>query len=690
MIKANFNSYNNYVTDSLYQWDINQELIINGLNLSVAPEIHFTNANMDRAIVRQSIFSSGVVTVSIPNSLLQEALTIKAYVGVYEDTTFKIIETIEIPVIAKTRPSDYALTDADEEIYSFNKLETKIANMVSSADYNDTVESLRNDSTNSKKVLERKINDVNDNLKAQIANIVANNNTTENNSELVDIRNGANGVVYLSAGEAVREQIKQVSTGIDSLKNIEYLDILNLEVGGINTNIGSEEIDENYPRIRTDFIPSAIYKITSNLLNFTIIKYDKNYQFIEVVEISVKTFSSFDFSNYEYKIVFNNNNEILTISDVTSDIIIFTEECISIRKKTQNLTKVAKNIGINDLMNVSYANGNLTADGTFDSSWTCRITTNEFLKYDNDVLLCFNSEKFRCILATYNDDEELLTRNLYNASKIHIPANRYFKFTIGRKSDDYSEIANISEFTEDICVVDVKKFPSLITNFFNENFMQVFPKYTVIGDSMACGYTKVGNVSVDSATARPTGNNWAGYLQLRTGRTFTNIAVGGTTAKDWRNTHITTANIETDCYLVGMGANDLRQGLNVGTSEDIASNHADNADSYYGNFDYLIRQIKEYNPKAHIFVFTIPKSEGSTVENYNEAIRYITNLYDKVHCIDLYNLYPTEYTEGFIAKSFINGHYYPLVYNYMSKMIEKAICDYILENYDLFQEVPYS
>ena len=126
MIKANFNSYNNYITDSLYQWDLNQELVINGLNLSTAPEIHFANANMDRAIVRQSTLESGVVTVRIPNSLLQEALTVKAYVGIYEDEVFRTIEVIEIPVNAKARPFDYALTDNDEEIYSFKALENKL------------------------------------------------------------------------------------------------------------------------------------------------------------------------------------------------------------------------------------------------------------------------------------------------------------------------------------------------------------------------------------------------------------------------------------------------------------------------------------------------------------------------------------------------------------------------------------
>ena len=130
MLHVNFNAYNNYVTDSLYQWDINQKLNIIGLNIDVAPEIHFSNANMDRAIVRQSSLINGNVVVNIPNALLQEALRIKAYIGIYDGTTFKIIETVEIPVIGRARPYDYAFEDTDGEIYSFKALEAKINDFI--------------------------------------------------------------------------------------------------------------------------------------------------------------------------------------------------------------------------------------------------------------------------------------------------------------------------------------------------------------------------------------------------------------------------------------------------------------------------------------------------------------------------------------------------------------------------------
>lgn len=190
MIKANFNAYSSYVTDSLYQWDINQVLSVTGLNLSVAPEVHFSNSNMDGAIVRQATLDNHIVRVGIPNSLLQMPLTINAHIGVYEGDTFKVIELVQIPVIPKKRPLDYKVENSDEEIYSFEQLRNALNNKADNATIN-----------------------------ARVDNIIAHNNDTNGNTELVDMRLDINGKTHNSAGEAVREQIKALAFGT----NVEWV-----------------------------------------------------------------------------------------------------------------------------------------------------------------------------------------------------------------------------------------------------------------------------------------------------------------------------------------------------------------------------------------------------------------------------------------------------------------------------------
>ena len=183
MIAANFKSYNNYVVDSLYQWDLNQRLTVAGLNIAVAPEIHFSNANLDRAIVRQSKMENHIVTVDIPNSLLQHPLRIFAHIGIYDGNTFKVIETVEIPVIPRKKPADYMIENSDDEIYSFKALEYLLSNALTKTEGQT--------------------------INARIDTIIANANKTDGNSELVDMRIDANGTTHTSAGKALRNwQIK--------------------------------------------------------------------------------------------------------------------------------------------------------------------------------------------------------------------------------------------------------------------------------------------------------------------------------------------------------------------------------------------------------------------------------------------------------------------------------------------------
>lgn len=234
MIKANFSTYGTYVTDSLHQWDINQVLNVTGLNLTVVPEVHFSNSHTDRAIVRQATMTNRVVSVEVPNSLLQEPLRIFAHIGVYEGRTFKVVEMVEIPVIARKRPADYQIQDSDEELYSFKKLENAMSNMATKA--------------------EARV------ISARVDAIIANGNNTEGNSELVDIRVGVDGQTYTSAGAAVRDQMS-VAYALRSEVPMEYI------VGSITAGI------EEPTTIRARFA----HRVKANKAVVTVAKNDTYY-----------------------------------------------------------------------------------------------------------------------------------------------------------------------------------------------------------------------------------------------------------------------------------------------------------------------------------------------------------------------------------------------------------------------------
>lgn len=233
-------------------------------------------------------------------------------------------------------------------------------------------------------------------------------------------------------------------------------------------------------------------------------------------------------------------------------------------------------------------------------------------------------------------------------------------------------------------------------NSLSYDFLRCFKNFTGIGDSLMAGYTEINDTTINSQSAKQQKNNWLEYLCNRLNRSCNNLAMGSSTTENWRyanqsgfpDTNIENANIPTDCYFLALGVNDLRKGKTIGNSTDINSDNLDNnANSFYGNYDYLVRKLKSFNTSAKIFLFTIPNSENNA-ESYNIAIRYISTLYDNVYLIDLYNL--TDYSINFIENNFINGHYNPITYNYMSVLIEKLINNFIYNNFLDFQLIPYA
>lgn len=100
------------VLKALYQWDNNQTLTVQGLDMPPIPVFHFCNRLSNLALVVTPTVSGTSVTVNIPNILLQQAEPIIAYV--YQDTEndgYRTMHAIHIPVIPRPKPDDYEYTD---------------------------------------------------------------------------------------------------------------------------------------------------------------------------------------------------------------------------------------------------------------------------------------------------------------------------------------------------------------------------------------------------------------------------------------------------------------------------------------------------------------------------------------------------------------------------------------------------
>ena len=118
MIIADFtNCSEDTVTASgvLYQYDYNQDLKIQGLNISGSAQVHFSfKQSFGEAVRIIGEAEDGDLTVQIPNFLLKGFLScqgeyyIWAFVYVADSDAGETIKRIRIKVIARPRPKDYS------------------------------------------------------------------------------------------------------------------------------------------------------------------------------------------------------------------------------------------------------------------------------------------------------------------------------------------------------------------------------------------------------------------------------------------------------------------------------------------------------------------------------------------------------------------------------------------------------
>ena len=226
MIQVNFSGYNKYVTDSLYQWDLNQELTIHNLGVDVAPVIVFANRNISKGIVVQSKLKNGVITCAIPNALLQFSCDITAHLCDQNNKEYKAYECIKIPVIARVEPADYLYTD-NVPIVTYESLIAEIgsveANTRGEVKKLDDIKANRSELSELKTEIENTIDGeiikVEDEISAERARIdqllQLSEGSTTGDAELMDLRIGANGETYESAGSAVRSQVQELDAKIN-------------------------------------------------------------------------------------------------------------------------------------------------------------------------------------------------------------------------------------------------------------------------------------------------------------------------------------------------------------------------------------------------------------------------------------------------------------------------------------------
>lgn len=242
--------------------------------------------------------------------------------------------------------------------------------------------------------------------------------------------------------------------------------------------------------------------------------------------------------------------------------------------------------------------------------------------------------------------------------------------------EDY--VVPYSKITNDIVENPLSKLD------YSEDFASIFDTIACIGDSLTAGAVEYSTQGTDPDRFP---FSFPGQIQKRLNNKVFNFGHSGASSRTWNQTatirgYFTNEEYKAKAYIIALGTNDLGiEGSFDGTVTDIdVANYNNNADTSVGNYAKIIQRIREFQPRARIFVMTLPHTRNTftSVKAASEKIRQIAELLN-CYVIDLekYYIRPTD-AEEFRNKYYKGGHLNTVGYKYFSNVVVTYM-NYIIE-----------
>lgn len=231
-------------------------------------------------------------------------------------------------------------------------------------------------------------------------------------------------------------------------------------------------------------------------------------------------------------------------------------------------------------------------------------------------------------------------------------------------------------------------------------FCAIFRTIACIGDSLSSGEFE----SIDDQGKRHYHDmyeySWGQFIGRSCGSKVLNFSKGGMTAQDFVDKYAEVYgcwNKEKACqaYIIAMGVNDLlNKNQEIGSVCDVDKEDCENNEkTFAGYFGYIIQKIKQVQPRAKIFLVSMPKEAhwGEEKEQrkrkHRDLLNEFTKCFDNTYLIDLFEYSPVQ-DEKFYSKFWL-GHMNPMGYVLTARMIESYIDFIIRTNPKEFNQVGF-
>lgn len=542
-------------------------------------------------------------------------------------------------------------------------------------------------------------------------------------AETKDIRTGADGAVYGTAGEAVRKQIGNITEELSNLleEGTQILDWKNAKVvNGYFTSISDFKSSDVS---RTVIIPVDYSKGDTISIHRGIMgeRFVYGYTSIEMPKIG----DILDYANVQnnaervtLRIKSDTKNILLyyynsTLDNYDSDDIL-ASIMVQYGKVYTGYEPYGEPRGKKDIINKINGNSEKLISAVYNSPSIFDDVSNPISKGDHFYLYVKD-----IVGAKYSDIEFYFFRsdNTYKRVIHNINIGELYAITA---DEDYTKYRirivvesttsndmiyaiynifqsngisaiNISAKVYDLALDNNKKVEQLTAN--NLNTCNIFRKVIACGDSYTAGYivSKTGEIhNVNEEYA------WPHYMETITGNTWVNCGHSGTNAYTWqtaeRGLPKARAAGKAQAYILGLMINDSssdsNRNLTLGTITDIGTNNM----TFYAQYTKVIKELFNISPNAKVFIETCPKVEGDRYVGYNQAVHDIYDAlksnYPNLHLLDLFKYY-NMYTNTSLANDSLAGHYTAIGYQQFAQILSVILSSYINEHISDFQDVAF-
>lgn len=241
---------------------------------------------------------------------------------------------------------------------------------------------------------------------------------------------------------------------------------------------------------------------------------------------------------------------------------------------------------------------------------------------------------------------------------------------------------------------------SLVTN---GGMCGILRKVGCVGDSLSSGEFQSRNAEGKPGYHDFYDYSWGQYMAREAGLTAYNFSKGGMTAKVFIDSFGKTKGFYDDdkrcpAYVIALGVNDITRAINdvlpFGQAEDFNIDAPEKSkESFCGYYGRVISEIKSMQPKARIFLMTIP--QGDTVperieycEKHSEALYKFAEMFEFTYVLDL-RKYGPAYDSEFRKRFFLDGHMNAAGYQFHARLVMSYI-DYIIRhNMDDFTQIGF-